>query len=210
MSYILDALQKSQAEQAADGLELRVQQSQARRSVHVWLLWLLVIVLLLNAGLLAWAFLLREPSETAAQAASATQRNPPPPASLPEPVEAAPVAPRTPVETAAAAPPRAANTLAEAIPPRDKLPAAQTPRLALRELPTAEQSLYNGFVYSTHIYTDDQSLCAIVIDGQRLQAGDAFKGLKVTAITEQGVVFEENRRGVVREIEVNLQEQWDG
>jgi polyhydroxyalkanoate synthesis regulator protein len=80
----------------------------------------------------------------------------------------------------------------------------------LQDLPRAEQSLYNGFTYSTHIYTDDPDLCAIVVDGQRLQVGDAFKGLKVTAITEQGVIFEENRRGVVREVEVNLLAQWEG
>ena len=42
------------------------------------------------------------------------------------------------------------------------------------------------------------------------QAGDAFKGLKVVEITETGVVFEENRRGSVREVEVDLMEQWDG
>ena len=83
------------------------------------------------------------------------------------------------------------------------------PRLQLSALPAAEQSLYRGFNYSTHIYTDDPDLCAIVIDGQRLANGDAFKGLKLIAITEDGVVFEENRRGSVREVEVVLMELWD-
>lgn len=211
MSYILDALQKSQSEQAAEGVALRAQQAQTRRGVNPWLLLLLVVVLLSNAGVLAWVFLLQD--EPAAQAAPALGSNTPAvtaPAVTPAPSTTRPASPPpayvepTPAPAAEVAPRPATRPSIPA-----DLPGKPVPRLALRELPAAEQSLYNGFNYSTHIYTDDPSLCAIVIDGQRLQAGDAFKGLKVTAITEQGVVFEENRRGVIRAIEINLLEQWE-
>ncbi len=87
---------------------------------------------------------------------------------------------------------------------------APPPRLVqLRELSAAEQTVYNGFTFTSHIFTDDPSECAIVIDGQRLVAGDAFKGLKIVRITEAGVVFSENRRGKVRHVEVSVIEQWD-
>ena len=235
MSYILDALQKSQSEQAADGVALRVQQAQTRRNTNSWLIAVLAVVLLLNAGLLAWVFLLKEdpvtatatpanttPKTTAAQVpttvgaaptqATVVESTPPTGAPAASAVQA-PIRVDTPAilnNSAAAAnsSPRAEDVQTVSPPPTAP-PSRQVPRLALKDLPTAEQSLYNGFTYSTHIYTDDPSLCAIVVDGQRLQAGDAFKGLTVTAITEQGVVFEENRRGIIREIEVNLLEQWE-
>ena len=81
--------------------------------------------------------------------------------------------------------------------------------VTLSELPASEQILYNGFNYSTHIYTDDPELCAVVIDGERLTAGDSFKGLKVLAITETGVIFEETRRGQRRRVAVSVLDQWD-
>ncbi|MEM9623014.1 MAG: general secretion pathway protein GspB [Pseudomonadota bacterium] len=88
-------------------------------------------------------------------------------------------------------------------------PAPKPQLTQLDELTTTEQTLYNGFNYTSHIYTDEPSECAIVIDGQRLQAGDGFKGLKVVRITEAGVIFEENRRGQLRHVEVSVIEQWD-
>ena len=213
MSYILDALKKSQSEQAAAGVALRLQESRPRKRTNAWLIVALVLVLLVNASLVAWIFLLPETPDEAEAAAplppadtsnhqQATARAPATPAAPPE------VA-RMPVKPAADS--RTPTPGREAVGSPAAAPApAPVPRVALQDLPSAEQSLYNGFTYSTHIYTDDPSLCAIVVDGQRLQVGNAFKGLKVAAITEQGVVFEENRRGVVREVEVNLLEQWEG
>ena len=213
MSYILDALKKSQSEQAAAGVALRLQESRPRKRANAWLIVALVLVLLVNASLVAWIFLLPETPDEAEAAAplppfdtsnhrQAAARVPAMPAA---PTEVA----RMPVKPAVdSRPPTPAR---EAVGSPAAAPApAPVPRVALQDLPSAEQSLYNGFTYSTHIYTDDPSLCAIVVDGQRLQVGSAFKGLKVAAITEQGVVFEENRRGVVREVEVNLLEQWEG
>ncbi len=233
MSYILDALQKSQREQTAEGVALRVQPTPTRRSISSWLLLLLVVVLILNAAVLAWVFLLQDPAgnsvaQTHTPAATANTT----PAAVPATAASQPRTLTPPSDAAAESTPPAAATAPERSPipataaPQQTVPAidpASTtpaptivpvtrpsiPRVALRDLPVAEQSLYNGFKYSTHIYTDDPSLCAIVVDGQRLQAGDAFKGLKVTAITEQGVVFEENRRGMVREVEVDVLEQWE-
>lgn len=109
---------------------------------------------------------------------------------------------RTPAQTSTPASPSTRQPARAAAAPR-------VPRVLLSDLSPTEQTLYNGFNYSTHIYTDDPSLCAIVVDGERLEVGDAFKGLKVVAITEIGVVFEENRRGRRREVEVSVLDQWD-
>jgi hypothetical protein len=221
MSYILDALKKSQSEQAADGVALRVQQTPARKALNPWLIAVLIVVLLLNAGLLGWLFLQQQPplatdnQPQPAPGAATVPDNQAVDATTPQvaPTIAATTA-NPPAQSAAPAPAMSAR-VAQAAPrvitqPAPAPVAVPVPRLALRELPAAEQSLYNGFTYSTHIFTDDPTLCAIVVDGQRLQIGDAFKGLRVAAITEDGVVFEENRRGVVREIAVNLLEQWEG
>jgi flagellar basal body-associated protein FliL len=216
MSYILDALKKSQAEQAAAGVALRMHQSTPRKRANAWLILVLVLVLAVNAGLVAWIFLLQDaPDEieaAAAQSASTVAAEPAPaapqtsstPGAVPEPAPApAPIA----VDLSPPTPERESSGTVAASPASAP---ARLPRVNLQDLPRAEQALYNGFNYSTHIYTDDPSLCAIVVDGQRLQVGDAFKGLTVTAITEQGVIFEENRRGVAREVEVDLLAQWEG
>ena len=200
MSYILDALKKSQTEQAGDGVALRVQRPATGRSTSTWLATGLVLVLLFNLGLMLWIFVINNPQpETKANLPEATA----PDQSASETTKEAPVI-TTPVATS---PPQTARPPTPISSP--PAPKPEVVAIALRELPTTEQVLYRSFNYSSHIYTDDPSLCAIVIDGQRLKAGDAFKGLKVIAITESGIVFEENRRGQTRQVAVSIIELWD-
>jgi type II secretion system (T2SS) protein B len=227
MSYILDALKKSQTEQAGDGVALRVQQSTSNRSNSTWLAFGLVLVLLVNLGLLLWIFVFNnkplQPSGNVAAPMDNPAVNPAPVATQQPLVQTEPVAAPNPnyltssTEASATFKPtkveptkQAPSTVVRQTVATTNAPLpASDPPVALSTLPAAEQVLYRGFNYSSHIYTDDPSLCAIVIDGQRLKAGDAFKGLKVTAITEQGVVFEENRRGQTRRIAVSIIELWD-
>jgi len=189
MSYILDALKKSQAEQAGEGVSLRMDRRTSRRGLTPWLAGL-ALVLMLNCGILLWVFVfdsneLGNPAPLPGRPAATVERAHEP---VPEPLLQH-AQPRPTVQTVAR-------------------PVAPIERIALQDLPAREQTLYNGFIYSSHIYTDDPSLCAIVVDGQRLKAGDAFKGLRVTAITEGGVIFEETRQGVSREIEVAVLDLW--
>ncbi len=196
MSYILDALKKSQAEQAGDGVGLRVQQSTTRRTQTLWLAAGLIAVLVFNAGLLLYIFVLdEEPTSVSSaplipQEITPSQAEPAPTQVAPAPVDKP--TPQPPIER-----------------PTPQPPAERIRQVSLFDLPASEQVLYRGFNYSSHIYTDDPKLCAIVIDGQRLGVGDAFKGLTVHAITEAGVIFEETRRGQRRRIEVSIVELWD-
>ncbi len=81
-------------------------------------------------------------------------------------------------------------------------------RVRVNELSQNEQLLYNGLNFTSHIYTDEPSECAIVVDGYRLQAGDGFKGLRVIEITEDGVVFAETRGNVERHVYISILERW--
>ena len=201
MSYILDALKKSQSEQVADGVALRVQQT-AMRSSTSWIGIALGLILLGNAGLLLWVFVLDTDGESASFNATpvATERQTSGDQTVAEQHQAQPTASTPDPEPTLSAIPKSQP------PPQPRPPIA---KFMLQDLPSIEQSLYNGFTYTTHIYTDDPTLCAIVVDGQRLMAGDSFKGLGVVAITEAGVIFEENRRGQRRQIEVSVLQQWD-
>jgi len=196
MSYILDALSKSQDERTSAEPSLKLQQTRARKTWNSWLIGILVIVLLCNAGLVVWVFYDQPPALL----------NTPTPLTIPtqDPVHAEPTERGTTSE-----PPTAIQPPPATVPQIITLPTAQIiRRFTLAELPSNEQTLYQELNYSTHIFTNDPSLCAIVIDGQRLVAGDVFKGLKVIAITEAGVVFKENRGSTQREVEVSVLEQW--
>ncbi len=224
MSYILDALKKNQAEQAETGVNLQ----PPRRGASRWLATGLVVVLVLNLALLAWIVLDKSvitgpesptsvtaaPQTVQPTAADTAETSANQPASEAEPIAQRPaVIIESVAEPVVEAEPAAAVTV-EVVPtsPATPAPAARQRTVqptALADLPAQEQILYNGFNYSTHIYTDDPELCAVVIDGERLTAGDSFKGLKLIAITETGVIFEENRRGQRRQVAVSVLEQWE-
>ena len=180
-----------------------------------WIAAGLIVVILINLGLVGWIYLSQgeeEPQIAATPADKITQDVPTTdkPAPTEPPTTETPAEPQAAAQPAPAATRPAASTASPARETAEPAPArvVATP-LPLSELPASERILYDGFSYSTHIYTDDPSLCAIVVNGQRLTAGDSFQGLKVIAITEVGVVFEENRRGQRRQIEVSVLEQWD-
>lgn len=194
MSFILDALKKSQAEQSGEGVSLRLQQRHAPRVATRWLAAGLAVLVAFNLALLAWIFMI---DTDPAPATVDSQPGPTPSVVQPsfvQPTEAEPAPTRRPEPVRK---------------PPDRTPPAPIPRVALADLPATEQILYNGFIYSTHIYTDDPDLCAVVVDGQRLMAGDAFKGLQVVEITEAGVIFEETRAGQTRQVEVSVLDQWE-
>ncbi|NOX50456.1 MAG: GspB domain-containing protein [Gammaproteobacteria bacterium] len=194
MSYILDALKKNQAEQLGEGVTLRTTTRQESRTTPQWLVWFLVAVLVVNAGLLVWSQL--------ASPTSPQQISPQPAPIQQVPIQQAPIqpAPRQQIPTQ--------QPLNQNTEPAHVVKTVLQPKLlALADLPSNQQSIYLGLNFTSHLYTDIPSECVIRVDGISLRAGDPFKGLKVVKITESGVIFEEQRNGIPRHIEVPVLEQ---
>ena len=238
MSYILDALKKSQNEQANAGAQLQMQPAP-KRSVSQWLLVGLAVLLGINASvMLAYFIFDDEPTETQVTTTSpvrsqsrpvqrpipqaqpqVTQTQPPP---LPR-RQAQPLSEQQPLaSTRQLTPPTTQPTKSAPLPKRTPKPielpkrtptpiaAPTVPRMDLQELPEAEQALYNGFKYSSHIFSpDDPTAGAIFIDGKMLKIGDKLNDLVVSDITEFAVVFRETQDGESREVEVVLADQWN-
>jgi hypothetical protein len=194
MSYILDALKKSEAENdpaAAANLALTQQRESARnRTIAA----LIVVALLANAAVLLWIFrpdpgswgapasppvaVVRPEAEPEAAPAQRSQPATPPPASpevsAPREVAAADVRVigKAPPEPALAAP---------------KRPPARI-RTQLADLPDDPRSRFPGLAFSTHVYAEDAVLRAVVANGTRLQEGDRLSDVTVEEITEDGVI----------------------
>ncbi|MDH3644635.1 MAG: hypothetical protein OES38_21185, partial [Gammaproteobacteria bacterium] len=149
MSYILDALKKSEAENdpaASASLALNQQRAQSRARLTGSLV---VAALLINAGVLVWLF---APSSSPSIAQ-------PLPRSQPEPVT------EPPAEAIVSDSIAMTGTAAEPIvPPPVQTPAPIPPptRARLTELPASVRARFPGLAFSTHIYADDPSLRAVV------------------------------------------------
>jgi len=192
MSYILDALKKSEAEKdpaASANLALNQQrvQSRARRTGI-----LVVAALLINAGVLVWLF---APSSDPSVAQ-------PQPRSQPEP--AAEVIANASFPITAPAPEPPAEPIVE---PRVQAPPPIPPstKARLTELPANVRARFPGLAFSTHIYADDPSLRAVVANGERLREGDKIGNATVARITEQGVIVAFERYLV----EIPVVSEWD-
>lgn len=207
MSYILDALKKSQPRGAGDRANIDPAPSSNNGISVVWV-WVLGAALALNAVVLGWFVFSDEPAEVVAGEAvtTTTQRTPTVIESVPtqRPRQNAGTLDRS--QTTATSPsqqsaqPRTApaqqQTARTTTQPRQTRPVAQPPvKVALSELDAAAQTRYLALSFTSHIFTDDPNLCAVVIDGQRLRNGDTIHGLKLQEITPDGVVFLEQPQG---------------
>jgi cytoskeletal protein RodZ len=230
MSYILDALKKSQAEQNAEGVSLATHATGGRKPRPRGLLTLVIFLVTTNIGLLLWVTLQRSQSHPGADNTSSSTSEQKPEETQPSPSPLATATRQNPEQQAPASldatPPVQSDTRTErsnnlatqpsvtARPKPKPRAAPAVKKLQLSELPASEQSKFNSFNYSSHIYTDDPELCAVVINGQRLSAGDRFEGMEVIAITEEGVVFGSSRvtnQGQREQLHVAVSviEQWE-
>lgn len=187
MSFILDALKKAESERSRSSgpvlMDVRV--APPRRRLPAWA-WVLGIVLLANLGVLAW-LLLREPAPPVQTAAASTEAPKEPasapavaPAATPEPAPAAPAG--SPV-----APP--VNTSPPAPPPPDfsNLPTMQDLAGVGVALPRLQLNL--------HVYDASPAHRYVLLNGARMREGEfTADGVKVEAITPQGVVLEASGR----------------
>lgn len=73
-------------------------------------------------------------------------------------------------------------------------PAAQSatdgPLPTLAELPASLRQKLPGLTFSSHVYGPSDAFRSVTLNGRRLQAGDRAEGVRITAITAEGVVLE--------------------
>jgi hypothetical protein len=190
MSYILDALKKSEAERTRDTgptlLSTPQHAPRGRRAVTT----VLIAVLGLNAVIVAaWLLAPRfTGSPSPAPVAIATRQD------RPEPVPV--IAPAS-EPTPQVLPAQVSLPSVEARPapsPTRQPEAAPKPRVISPPSPPT-------FEISTHVYADDAEFRAITVDGKRLTEGDRLaNGWTLAMITETGVVMERNGERVVMDV----------
>ena len=189
MSYILDALNKSEQEKTdtkTPGLNTvhqRVERNDSRGPQR----WLYFFAIALTLNLLAlglwFAFtnsspeidsVNQPPPRTALPVVSQVSRSDTGPSSLNEPRAAAP------------------QTASTSLPPANRggmtTQSRQTP--SMENPPFDIRARLANIRFSSHIYAQDQALRMVVIDGQRMKEGDQLSGgIRLLNITEAGVVF---------------------
>jgi general secretion pathway protein B len=211
MSFILDALKKSEAERQRQAgpalLEMRV--VPPRRGLPLWAVGL-GLLLLVNLGVLAWLSLRPGSAATANSAATAPAAAPlagpavpaasaPAPAPVtPTPLAPMPVAPDTPATAAAArgTPPVRAGADEPEENPADNAPAVAPPRGAAR----TSKSLQNYAALSStlpalrldlHAWAEVPAERYALINMHRVREGDMLpEGARVQQITRDGVVLD--------------------
>jgi len=180
MSYILDALNKAEADRDP---QARANCAVAQRESHRQrlMIYALLAALLTNAVVLVWLFFPEptgsepiEPPPAATAPSQSTARQPAPAPQITAPERSAsPIAPPGPAAEPDLEPP------AE---PRFQ-------RTTLAGVSPAARIRFPELTFSTHVYADDPTLRAIVVNGTRLVEGDRLEGLIVHEITEEGAVF---------------------
>jgi|TARA_B100000959_G_C14849793_1_gene569665 hypothetical protein len=167
VSYILDALNKSEQEQKSrqvPGLDSihdsRAWRTQATRKPVGWFFAALAVL----AGLFLIYWTTPYPAEVSNLPAQLRPGTDPAPGKVIKPVET----PRNlPVE--------------EATPTRV---------VSIAELPLAVQQEIPDIIFSSHIYADDPSLRMVNINGQNVREGDTITdGIKLAEISEEGVIL---------------------
>jgi general secretion pathway protein B len=211
MSFILDALKKSEAERARQAgpalLEMRI--VRPRRRVGLWIV-MLVVLLGINLAVLLW-YVLRQPEPAASSTASVQPATAPPVAATP-PASAVVNPPASVMPPAALPPPAAfvadpgapiagANATENAISdnPADFEPAASiTPGSVRVERSAAVRPNYNeisGRVpelrLDLHVYAPRPQDRYALINMHKMKEGDRLpEGPRVVEITRDGVVLE--------------------
>lgn len=192
MSYILDALKKSEAERSRGVVPTLLTPPQtAFRSGIVG--WVLIAGLIVNATLFAaWLYWPREASTTATRAPEV------PAVVAPTPAPPSMTAPQTNVVADAASPPLEESVSAPSInapPPQSTAPSSSQTRRA--DVATEVDSGAADVSFSTHVYATDASMRAVTMNGKRFVEGDEIRpGVRIREITETGVILDVNGRPI--------------
>ena len=194
MSYILDALKKSEAERSRGVVPTLLTPPQTSfRSGAVG--WLVIAALIINAGLFsAWLYWPRTDTATTTVRAPESVTSAPPTAAS----SIAP-APQTnpPVQTRS-------KPLSDPEPPLDasvaqqQITVAPPPRPSRQDNDVAQHDSGSADVsFSTHVYATDPSMRAVTMNGKRFVEGDTIRpGVRIREITETGVILDVNGRPI--------------
>jgi len=201
MSYILEALKKSEQERGqggSPGIQTIHSSSLSYRSNRkpLWP-WLLFAILCVNLAMLVYFMLARSGGDVDLQ---------PPVAAAPPPPRITPAAPRPqpalaqtpraePVVTPARAAPVAAPPTAYAAPVQtttiEPPPPAAAPVVEVDELPPEISSHVPRMAFSAHVYSSNPKQRSVVINDMFLEEGELLSNdLKLSEITPDGVIFE--------------------
>ena len=193
MSYILDALKKSEAERSRGVLPtlLAASPTQFRPRVAIWVLFGALIA---NACLFAAWIYWRSPTTVAV----------------------VPVAPATPTPATAGATPTPtatvfpeeslqASKIGTAMTPDEGPISPVTPSLttdAERKEPSeVAASAPPPLSFSTHVYADDPTMRAVTLNGRRYVEGDTIsEGVVLKQITETGVMLDMNGQIIAMDV----------
>ena len=209
MSYILDALKKSEAERSRGVVPTLLTPSHATfRSSAVG--WILIAVLIVNAALFAaWLYWPRD-----AATATTVRVSEPPPAATPDlaPSTAASStvatsAPTAPAPAASAAPSSWMSTQPNAIAESQQAPdvtvgpepVVSPPPTPTRRPPVASaDSGTADLSFSTHVYGTDPSMRAVTMNGKtiRRRRRRSAPEYEFSEITETGVILDVNGRAI--------------
>ena len=202
MSYILDALKKSEAERNRGVVPslFAGRQDQIKSRVGPWVLF---VAILINACFAGYWFYSRNDTVAPEPRVVVTPepRPQPQPQPMPEPMTA---------ERPVAAPQPTAPPLATATMPTIRAPSpAPLPDVVARPAapprPTSNEMELANLSFSTHVYASDPSKRAVTLNGRRLMEGDSIsKGVGLKEITETGVILEVNGR----EVPVEVLQDW--
>ncbi|WP_150913304.1 general secretion pathway protein GspB [Marinobacter halotolerans] len=222
MSYILDALRKSESERRQGrvpdlGQQVQLVHKPKKRSSTV-ALWI-GIGLILNAVVLAVVFWQPPQTFTATDQPEPASKSMPiesEPAPRPEAQPVAEPAPERESEPEAVRPvepepetsvvpsdrpvPRERPTIivpspalsGQSQPTGETATGSQVPHLL--EMPLAFQRALPDLVFNSHIYASEPSSRRVMINSHYLKAGDSFDGIRVQTITEDGVVLSKDGR----------------
>jgi len=187
MSYILDALRKSETERSQDTTPNLLTVQHARRRPPTALLWSLIAILALNAVLIgAWLWRPGAPHGTTVGAPSSGA--PPPTHEIDQPDRARIAQPSA---VARPVPAEAPSVPADVPAPSDSDTVVDA----------AEPERSDSLEVSSHVYSADPRTRAITIAGHRFQEGDEIaSGLRLVEITETGIVVDDH--GARRTIDV--------
>ncbi|MFD0725676.1 general secretion pathway protein GspB [Lysobacter brunescens] len=218
MSFILEALRKSEAERRRSetpdlfsAMHDAPAPARERRHAPVWIVG---VVGVLSLGVATWLVLQREPvpasttqidpapqattAETQVAAPDANQA--PPPATAPTPPVAPTAIAPSPTPSIATPPPAPAPVAATPVapPPAPALPEPPTPRpsaarsdapIALSELDAGSRKQLPALKMSMHMWNQDAGRRFVILDGQRLGEGDLIGEAQVETITRDGVIL---------------------
>ncbi len=219
MSYILDALRKSETERRqgkVPDLGHQVQLIHRPKKKRVSPIAWLSLALVINAGVLGTLFwpqaspVVAVPAST--QSASIVSDKEPPTDVEAQSVQAevfepVPEADPSPVKAQADEPLAESGSVASNESPRERptiiVPAAEATRdnSVLRapapagrvphlvELPLSFQKSVPDLTFNSHIYASDPYASRVMINSNYLRRGDSFSGLRVESITQDGVVL---------------------